>query len=361
MFDTLDRYLTRDFLAYFFLILIGLASLFLGIDFLSNFWRSGDPIEKVLTVYGYRTPQVLQMFLPVACLMATLLVLTNMSRQNEILALMTSGTSPLRILSSFIALVATLSTLAFLIFDPLIPVMKRKQILLERGIDPRSGQHLEAFERSDFWFRSGSMVYNVGHANAKTKTLRDVRLYSFGPGLRLTERMEAKEARYEDGKWNLYDGVLIRYPSQNGFPQHSTFSVSPAPIAEAPSDFKAYEVVDEALRLKELREHIEKNRSYGLDTTQEQVKYHERIALVFSPLVFLLLGFPFAVRPLKSSSGSHGAAQSVGLTFLIVFAYLLMTRLTITVGKVGHLPPMIAAWAPNALFSSLAALRIFSR
>jgi lipopolysaccharide export LptBFGC system permease protein LptF len=120
MFDILDRFLLKDFLIYFVAILIGLASLYLGVDFLSKFWGMNLPVSKVLEIYGYKLPAVIQQFIPVACLMATLLVISNMSRQNEVLALYSMGIGPFRLASTFIAATAVISALAFMLFDSLV-------------------------------------------------------------------------------------------------------------------------------------------------------------------------------------------------------------------------------------------------
>jgi lipopolysaccharide export system permease protein len=79
-----------------------------------------------------------------------------------------------------------------------------------------------------------------------------------------------------------------------------------------------------------------------------------RIAAVFAPLILVLLGFPFVNKPLKTNT----AARSVAFCFGVVLLYLLMTRLTISIGKNGHIAPILAAWAPNLLFLSVASFRL---
>ena len=96
------------------------------------------------------------------------------------------------------------------------------------------------------------------------------------------------------------------------------------------------------MRLKDLRVYIRRNKAYGLDTTAQQVNYQERISLVFTPLVFVLLGIPFALQPLKSQS----MPKSIAFCFLIVFIYLLMFRMSLSIGKSGIFPPIVAGWAP---------------
>lgn len=353
--DTLDRYLVRETATFLLLILVGFALLFLGIDFLTNFWRMNYPMTTIIQLYIYRIPAALQQFIPVSCLMATLLVVTSMSRQNEILALYAGGVSTLRVLSTFIALVALVSTAAFLIFDPMIPLFTRKQILIHRGLDPSSSENLSSFNRTNFWYRSGRLVYNFGQFIPEANLLQDVKIYLFTPGFYMLERISAKEAHFENGDWVLKDGSVITYPPDSEYPLAMGFKTKRRVIPEKPKDFKTMEVYETTMRLKELRQYIDRNKQYGLDTTSQQMTYHERIALVFTPLVLVFLAFPLAMQPLKTQS----TARSVAFCFGIVFAYLLLSRLSLSVGKAGHINPVLAAWGPNLFFLGLSSFRLW--
>ncbi len=351
--DTLDRFLVKEFFAYFGLVLLGLAAVFLGIDFLTKFWEINMPVASIFALYGYKLPAAIQKFVPVACLMATLLVLSGMSRQNEILALYSSGIGTLRLISTFIAIAATISTVSFLVFDSLVPAFAKREIMLNRGLDP-SQDFLLNQNSSGFWYRSGKIIYNVGRFIPETNTLEDVKVYLLNPSFELVETMHAKRAVYVGNDWELHDGYSVVYPVRTRFPTETAFKIKRGLIPEKPGDFKTLKIEDETMRLKDLRLNIARNHSYGLDTTSQQVSYHQRLALVFTPLIFVLLGIPFAIRPLKT----HSFARSIGFCFLVVFAYLLMFQMSLSVGKGGHIPPVIAGWAPNVIFLALSGVFI---
>ncbi len=343
--DTLDRYLVKELLIYFFFVLMGLAVMFVAIDFLSKFWSMGIPFSKVMEIYGYKVPSAIQQFVPVACLMATLLVLSNMSRLNEVLALYAGGISTFRIVSTFVAVVATLSTLSFLVFDPLVPTFEKKRILLERGQDPNQ-ENLLNFNKSHFWYRSGKVIYNVGHFDPKTNTLEDVNLYLLSNTFEMTEKYKARRATYEQNDWTLHDGFVIHYPLDTHFPVTEKFQTLRGLIPEKPSDYKTLEIQDETMPLKDLRLHIKKNSSYGMDTTGHEVNYHKRVSVIFTPIILVLLGISFSMTPLKSTP----MTRSIGYCFLIVFIYFLLQHLSAAIGKGGHIPPLLAGWTPNCIF-----------
>jgi lipopolysaccharide export system permease protein len=354
--DTLDRFLIREFLSFFLLIAVGVALLFLGIDFMSNLYRQVLPLDRVAQIYLYRLPGAVQQFIPLACLMATLLVLTSMSRQNEVLALFASGVSTLRIISTFIAAVATISTVSFLAFDSLVPSLNKKQIALQKGLD--ASQDLALLNpKSGIWYRSRHLIYNVGRFIPQSNTLEDVTIYRVTSSFRMIESIHARRAVFEDGDWTLQNGHVVAYPRETGFPSPQTFTSRRGVIPEKPGDFKTLEIHEETMRLKDLRHFIARNTDFGLDTTAEQVHYHERVALVFAPLIFVLVGIPFALKPLKS----YSMGNSVGLCFLLVFLYLLLFRMALSIGKGGHVPPVAAAWAANGVFLAVAGILILRR
>jgi lipopolysaccharide export system permease protein len=270
-----------------------------------------------------------------------------------VLALYSGGISTLRLVSTFIATVATVSTIGFLIFDSLVPTLTKKQILIGQGRDT-SSEEVESFNRERFWYRSGRLAYDVGSFIPETNTLNDIDVYVLTPSFYLLERIHARTAHYENGDWTLRDGFTVYYPRDKKFPYSDTFDTKQGLIPEKPNDFKSLKFHEDAMRLRELRRYIARNSAYGLDTTDQQVHYNERVALVFTPLVFVLLGIPFGLKPLKT----HSTPKSIAFCFLIVFLYLLLFRVSLSIGKGGHLPPVVAAWAPNGLFLALAGVRI---
>lgn len=356
--DTLDRYLVRELVIYFLLILIGISALAVGIDFLSKFWSSGVPFTRAMEIYLYKVPLAIQQFVPVAALMSTLLVLSSMARQNEILALYASGISNIRIISTFVAAIATLSTIAFLFFDPLLPLFEKKRTEAETGGTVDKVASMPAPEnRYSFWYRSNQLIYHVGIFTPQNNTLQDVDLYVLGPDFQVLKKVQAKRATYLDGDWTLQDGMQVDYPLDSPYPNAQDFKEIRGLIPEKPSDYQTIKVEENTMRLRDLRKYIEKNQRYGVDTTLQKVSYHSRVAHVFSPLIFVLLGLVFVINPLKSQS----AAKGIALSFLLVFIYLILSKMSLSVGKSGRIPAFVAAWLPNVLFLGFTGIKIAKR
>lgn len=353
--DTLDKYLIKELLIYFLLVLFGISALGVGVDFLSKFWSSQIPFLQAMEIYLYKIPKALQQFVPVAALMASLLVLSSLGRSNELLALYAGGISSVRVASTFIAAIATVSTIAFVVFDPLLPIFEQKRAEVESGEAPATeSSETKADNRYGFWYRSKGLVYHVGAFYPQSKSLMNIEIFKLGDEFQVTEKIKAQSAQFEDGEWTLKKGIRVSYPIQDPFPTSEDFDELKGIISERPQDFQAPRVEEGTMRLRDLRHFIEKSSQYGVDTTLQKISYHERVAHVFSPLIFVLLGLAFSLSPLKNQSSAKGVA----LSFLLVFVYLILSKMSLSVGKGGRIPPAIAAWLPNMLFLGLTGFKL---
>jgi lipopolysaccharide export system permease protein len=329
--------------------------LYIAVDFLAHYWDLNLSLSNIVAFYLYQAPGVFQQFMPVACLMSVLLVLSAMSRQSEILALHVGGVSSLRVMATLLAITSVITVVTFVFFDSWVPFFEKKRALVRQGLDP-SHEHLLLFGNQRFWYRTRKAIYNIGRYVPESNVLEDLNVYLLNDSFGIRERLSARRARYSNNDWILEEGFSVVYPESH-FPIASSFESRTGLIPETPEDFKMLRFEETMMRLKDLRKYIERNQSYGLDTTEQQVNYHERMALVFTPLIFVLLAGALVISPLRSFS----AVRSTGLCFAIVFTYLLLFRLSLSVGKGGSVPPVLAGWSTNAVFLAVAVMLIRKR
>jgi lipopolysaccharide export system permease protein len=66
-------------------------------------------------------------------------------------------------------------------------------------------------------------------------------------------------------------------------------------------------------------------------------------------LVMALIGIAFALR-----TGTRGVMAWTGACVVVAICYSILNSFSIALGRGGVLPPVVAAWLPNALFSAAA-------
>jgi len=106
---------------------------------------------------------------------------------------------------------------------------------------------------------------------------------------------------------------------------------------------------------QELREEIELFRRSGIDVTRLLVDYHMKLALPLTSFIFILIGTPLSL------GNQESRAMSLALTVIIIFFYYLLVSFSRSLGRNGVLPPLLAAWLPNAVFGIFGVILIIWR
>src|SRR3989338_3779721 len=120
----LDRYLFRQVLAPLAFCLVGFISLTLIIDLfghLDDILKKRIPWAIVAQYYGYFSPTIAVMTLPIAVLLTITFLLGHLHRHNEITAMRASGLSIPRIVAPFAVLGLLAATAVFLANEYVIP------------------------------------------------------------------------------------------------------------------------------------------------------------------------------------------------------------------------------------------------
>ena len=77
------------------------------------------------------------------------------------------------------------------------------------------------------------------------------------------------------------------------------------------------------------------------------MQLHRKLAFPFSALVMVLLGIPFSFVV-----GRRGALYGVATSLVIAILYWAVMETFQALGENAILPPLLAAWAPNLIFSA---------
>ena len=77
------------------------------------------------------------------------------------------------------------------------------------------------------------------------------------------------------------------------------------------------------------------------------VALQRKLSFPVITIVMTLIGIPFAVM-----TGRRGAMYAIGIGLIIAIAYWITISVFGAVGAAGLLTPVLAAWAPNILFSA---------
>lgn len=344
MIKLLDRYVSRQFLGTFLVLVLGLPLLFIVIDVTDNldkYLARGLGFGKVGVSYVYQLPLFIQYAIPIAALVATVFTIGNLTRHQEIAAAKAGGVSFYRLLVPIILLGAALSVVALMLGEVLpITNRKRAEILGERAMRATG-------VRTDFVYQTehGRML-SIRRLDPAAKEMTGVVVEQTGIGRRAGLHGTAERAGFTPGRgWTLEQGYLRLFGPRG---EERTFSfrrLHMPDLRETPEDLLAEPKEPEEMRFAEMTRFIRAIQRSGGDVRQLQVDRAQKIALPLAVLVIVIFG-----APLATSSRRGGAAYGVGISLAITMVYLMLFKVGRAVGASGGLPPLVAAWAPNALF-----------
>ena len=340
----LDRYIARQWIGTFLALVVGLPWLFVVADItdhLDNYLAKGLSRGAVAMSYVYYLPQFIFWSFPIAGLVATVFTIGNMTRHQEISAAKAGGVSFYRLIAP-IVLLASLLSVAAVGLGELIPITTRKrlEVLGEK-------QLTSATFRTNFVFQAGDgNMLAIRRLDAERDEVQGVVIERDAtpgrPGMHLT----AQYGRWEPREgWTMRHGYVRLLDGTRGEHAFQFDSVQIAGLRETPEELMAEPKEPEEMGYAEMSDFIDAIQRSGGDIRKMRVERAQKIALPLALFVIVLFG-----APLSTSSRRGGAAFGVGVSLGVTLIYLLLFKVGTAIGSSGALHPLVAAWAPNALF-----------
>jgi len=119
------------------------------------------------------------------------------------------------------------------------------------------------------------------------------------------------------------------------------------PLNLLPDDLIRVVKKSDEMTFKELLEYIVKIETEGYDATRYRVDLYAKIAFPFICVIMSLLGTGIALRGNIREGLPVSIAYGLGITFL----YWIFYSFCVSLGYGGMLPPIIAVWLANLVFS----------
>lgn len=360
---TMDRYVARQFAVIFGICLGALVMIWLLMDLsgiIGDLRDCEHPLATAARLYGVRAPAVLLLLLPYALLLALLYALGKLSSDREIVSMLQSGRSLIRISRPVILFGVLCSLFCLGLNYQWAPNAEgRKSAILDEG------RGLAITAATDVLYHQSDQrrLWKIGRFPEhyeKGEPLSDIEVTSLNPDNSLRSRLFATSARWnpEDRSWTFENGMIGRY--QPGEPP--LFQTPKAPIVrqgwpETPSQLIRPGLDAAFLGVPDLNGWLSANATNGLSVNPAPylTQWHYRWALPFACLVTVLLGTPLAVHFTR-----RGAGGGVFLAVVLSALMMLASNIALSLGEAGIAPPALAAWLPNLLFALLG-LYLFHR
>ncbi len=345
----LDLYVLRRFTSYFALtmaVFVFLFETFTFFELLDDIARHRIAFLTVVNYFRYLTPYLIYNLAPLGALVAVLVTLGIMSKNNEIVAIKASGISLHRLIVPLLMAGIFLAGAMLLVDETYLPYANQRQDALRNQIKGRPPQ---TYTHPQRWiFGEKSKIYNYDLFSPLQNLFGGLSVVEIDPAtFSVRRRIFATRAHWSESQkiWLLESG-WVRDFSGDTITRFDQFAVQAFPELTEPPEYFNREV-RQAFQMdwSELNRYIEGLRRAGFDVSNLTVQWHVKIAYPLIAPVSMLLAIPFAFLV-----GARGAIGGVAIGVAIGIGYWSIARLMEAMGGVGQLPPFLAAWSPDFIF-----------
>ncbi|MBV9625457.1 MAG: LptF/LptG family permease [Acidobacteria bacterium] len=347
----LDDYVLRDFVVNLGLVvgaLVVLSLVFTVFELLGDIlrnqvspWVVGEYLLNVTPYFLYNIAQY-------GVLLAVLITLGLMQRSNEVTALKATGISIYRIIMPVLVAGALVATALFISDEFYLPHTNKRQDALLNKIKGKPPQtYLNPYRK---WiFGQHSTIYYYQFFDSDRNQFGDLSVFQFNPQtFQLRERIYADRAHWEErlrhwvctqGWDRSFEGPAIR--------DFHTFDVATFnPLSEPPDYFKKEVRQSLEMNYEQLRRYIHDLQQSGFEVVKLKVQLQKKLAFPAVTFVMGVLAIPFAL-----SAGRRGTMAGVATAIGIAVVYTVISGLFEALGNISQLPPVLAAWSPDAIFA----------
>jgi lipopolysaccharide export system permease protein len=360
----LDRYIARNFIIGYIIVLIVLIGLCVVIDLFINLdefaEQSGLGAWKVLgnmaTYYGAQSALYFRYLAGFITVIAALFSLGRMIWTNELIAVMASGTSLKRIVAPVVLLSILFTGLLVVDQEIVIPRLANQ---LVRPHDALPGE-----QTYDVWFMgddNGSLI-NTQNFDEKSSTMQEPTIIVRKPipdSVRwdVVGEIQADTAIYNRGKgrWDLENGIFLKIVKQD---EQLSLNQQPEPVAFYKSD-----VTPEDIPVRRQEDYksllssaqlsiLSRNRTRVKDLAELYSQKHFRITDPIINMVVLMVALPLVVcRDPKALKSAILISFAVTIAcFVVAF----VCRMVATEVIFNQVRPELWPWVPVFIFLPIA-------
>jgi lipopolysaccharide export system permease protein len=320
------------------------------VDNLPRLIRNGASTQQATLYYLLRLPYLVVLTSPVTVLLTGLFMMNALSKHNESVAIRAAGISIKRAMFPLFLIGFTISLGIAAMGEYLLPWAETQrnyvynvQIKGEQPDDQmlKARIHYQGKENDFYYFgffdgyKNNLKVIDLTRIDYQTKEI--------------TEHITATSADWNGSRWIIKDCEIRRF--RGGVQVMHVFypETNLAILDVQPQDFIRITQKTLSLTFWQLNDYIGRLRKLGDDPSREIVDLHMKIAFPLTNLIVIFFFMPIAT----SNTRSKGRGWVIMLGLVVCFAYLIVVRVIQSLGYNGVIPPVIAAWLPNAVFTIL--------
>jgi lipopolysaccharide export system permease protein len=341
---TLSFYIAMKFTRTVLAMLVSLLALIIVVDFVEQLRRAAErpeiPVSTLLQLAALKAPAFMEKAFPFGCLFATMITLAQLNQKLELVVARAAGVSAWQFLLPVSAAAAVLGLFAALIYNPVAVGALQQSMHLETRLFDRHERLKEAKE-SEYWLRqedaNGSSVINARIARDSGRMLDDLRIIRFDHDGRIYERIDADSAVFDDGRWELANAFVT--DDRTRTVNHERYEIDSRLTDEI---LEGVTASPDSVPFWKLRSTAAKAVLAGGNPDPYIVQFFSLLALPLLMVAMVVIAATVSLRFVRF--GQIGRMILGGI--LCGFVLYTVSKLVMSLGSNGIVPPVIAAWSP---------------
>ncbi len=329
------------------LVLLGLFTFVTFVDELGDLDKGNYDIVQVAQYVLLRIPKTLYEVFPMAALIGSILGLSTLARDSELIVMRAAGVSIQRIVFSVVKVGLVLAVVAMILGEVVSPYTETKaqQVRLNAI---QSAVRSEG-DSGGVWMRDDNTYVNIGEV-LPNLTLLNIKIFEFDERnfLRFLSTAEEGEYQLDKRRWLLKG--LRRTMIDDDSSAADEVNAAYWSTGVDPNILRVFKIEPEQLSLWQLDQYIDHLDTNKQETDNYELVFWSKIITPFATIVMLILAVPFVFK--ESRSGNLGRSLFFGI--LIGLAFFILNKAFGFFVALSSIPPIIGAALPTLLVCALA-------
>jgi lipopolysaccharide export system permease protein len=351
----LDKYILKKILSTFFFVVLILVAVVTMIDLTEKMDKYSANNLDTITILGYYAdfiPWIAGLITPITVFITIVFVTSQMASRTEIIAILSSGVSFMRMLLPYFMGATILALISFYLNGWVIPRSNRDRLQFEvqylnkNYYYDKQNVHMQIEPNTYLYLQNYNNQSNTGYQFSLERFKNN----------RLLEKLTADNIQWDTTKqkWTLrywkkkkVDTLFMITNSKLAAKELSeSGDALDTTLAITPKDFSNEQAKYDGLTIPELNQQIQKMKFRGSTGVEVfETEKHIRYATPFTIFVLVFMGVIVSSRKSRGGTGFQ-----IALGFLLSFVFILFFTMTRTFAEAGSLSPVLAAWLPNTSF-----------
>lgn len=346
----IDIYIIKKFLGTFFFCIVLILTIAVVFDFaekIDNFMENHAPAKAIIFNYYMNfIPYFAMLFAPLFVFIAVIFFTSKMAISTEIIAILNSGMSFLRMMWPYFLSAFIIATFTFVLTNYVIPKSNLIRMDFEDKYYHPSASRRVPIENIHRMVSKNVYVY-MGTYNPLSRRGQNFTVEKFTDNGVLESKLSSTSVLYDTTlhKWSALNYYIRKINGNEeiitkGKQIDTTLQITPGDFSRDPGFVGT-------MTSRELNAYIDLLRLQGSDELKLfLIEKYRRFANPFAVFILTLIGVTLSSRKIRG-----GIGMNIGIGLTLSFSYILFLQFASQFSLKGNLGPMLAMWIPNIIYS----------